>query len=83
MSETILVEVSYGDNHWSRFRQINNAEIQAFRITPQQVLEYVETHSLSPLERLFIPRPLYRVLHRRVDEVGRAWAALAQETSDE
>lgn len=67
---TIVVELQHSGNRWSETMRINDAEIRAYDIQAEAIVEYVRQHP-SPLARLFIPAPTYRVIVRDEQEVAR------------
>lgn len=67
--ETIIVQIRSG-SQWAEVGRVEDAQIRDYRITPEQVAQYVREHP-SPLARLFTPPPVYRVVYRLESEVER------------
>lgn len=68
MRETIIIQIKTGER-WYDHQRIEDEDIKALRLTPQQVLEYVRDHP-SPLAKLFILPRQMRVLYQITEIVG-------------
>jgi hypothetical protein len=68
MKEAIIIQIKSGDR-WYEHQRIEDEDIKALRLSPQQVLEYVRDHP-SPLAKLFIYPRQYRVLYQITEIVG-------------
>lgn len=69
MTESIVVEF-WWHGSWQEVRRIEHDEITAYGLTAQHVADYLKQHP-NPLDRLFVPAPVYRVLYRLEQQVAR------------